>query len=107
MGLYHSFSVIVVRDKRGDLVFSLSKRVETNLPLQVEAKAINWAASLAVERGSKNLVVKNDTKACIEALKLLLIQVLGESQSHLPTLFSRHLMANTLFLGRVGESQTK
>ena len=70
VGLYHSFSVIVVRDKRGDLVFSLSKRVETNLPLQVEAKAINWAASLAVERGSKNLVVKNDTKACIEALKL-------------------------------------
>ena len=70
MGLYDSFSVIVVRDKRGDLVFFLSKRVETNLPLQVEAKAINWVASLAIEHGSKNLVVKSDTKACIEALKL-------------------------------------
>ena len=70
VGLYHSLIVIVARDKRGDLVFFLSKRVETNLPLQVEAKAINWATSLAVERGFKNLVVESDTKAYIEALKL-------------------------------------
>ena len=46
-------------------------------------------------------------KPALKLLNCLLIWFLGESQSHLPTLFSRHLMANTLFLGRVRESQTK
>ena len=34
---------VVARDWRGELVFACTKRVYTNLPLQVEAEAIKWA----------------------------------------------------------------
>ena len=44
-------------------------RVETNLPLQVEAEAINLATCVAVNRGFENVVVESDVKACIESLK--------------------------------------
>ena len=43
--------------------------VETNLPLQVEAEAINLATCVAVNRGFENVVVESNAKACIEALK--------------------------------------
>ena len=69
VGLDHSFIAIVVRDWRGALIFSLSKRVETNLPLQAKAKAINLVTRLAVDHGFENVVVESDAKACIEALK--------------------------------------
>ncbi|KAL0006931.1 hypothetical protein SO802_008433 [Lithocarpus litseifolius] len=69
VGLNHSFIAIVARDWRGDLIFSLSKRVETNLPLQAEAEAINLATCVAVNRGFENVVVESDAKVCIEALK--------------------------------------
>ena len=62
--LNHSFIVIVAKDWRGVLIFSLSKRVETNLPLQVKAEAINLATYLAIECG-----FESDAKACIEAVK--------------------------------------
>ena len=51
VGLDHSFIAIVARDWRGVLIFSLSKWVETNLPLQVKAEAINLATYLAIECG--------------------------------------------------------
>ncbi|KAK7852129.1 hypothetical protein CFP56_040114 [Quercus suber] len=69
VGLNHSFIAIVARDWRGDLIFSLSNRVETNLPLQVEAEAINLATCVVVNCGFENVVVESDAKACIEALK--------------------------------------
>ena len=69
VGLDHSFIAIVARDWRGALIFSLSKRVETNLPLQVEIEAINLVTHLAIDRGFENVVVESDAKACIEALK--------------------------------------
>ena len=69
VGLDHSFIAIVARDWRGDLIFSLSKRVETNLPLQVEAEAINLATCVVVSHGFENVVVESDAKACIEALR--------------------------------------
>ena len=53
------------------MIFSLSKRVETNLSLQAKAEAINLATRLAVDRGFQNVVVKSDAKTCIEALKAL------------------------------------
>uniref|UniRef100_A0A7N2RE27 RNase H type-1 domain-containing protein n=1 Tax=Quercus lobata TaxID=97700 RepID=A0A7N2RE27_QUELO len=49
IGENNSYIAIVARDWRGALVFALSKRVETNVPVQVEAEAINWATQLAVE----------------------------------------------------------
>ena len=51
VGLDHSFIAIVARDWRGDLIFSMSKRVETNLLIQAEAKAINLATCVAVNHG--------------------------------------------------------
>lgn len=67
--LNYSFIVIMARDWRGVLIFSLSKRVETNPPLQAKAKAINLAIRLVVECDFENVVIESDVKACIEALK--------------------------------------
>ena len=47
----------------------MSKRVETNLPIQAEVKAINLAACVAVNRGFKYVVVESNAKTCIDALK--------------------------------------
>ena len=69
VGLDHSFIAIVAKDWRGALIFSLSKRVETNLPLQAEVEAINLTIHLVVELGYENVVVESDAKTCIEALK--------------------------------------
>ena len=69
MGLDHSLIAIVVRDWTGDLIFSMSKRVETNLPIQVEAEAINLATCVAINRGFEHVVVESDAEACIDALK--------------------------------------
>ena len=69
MGLDQSFIAIVARDWRGDLIFSMSKRVETNLPIQVEAEAINLVTCVAVNHGLEYVVVESDDKACIDALK--------------------------------------
>ena len=38
VGLDHSFIAIVVRDWRGVLIFSMSKRVETNFPIQARSE---------------------------------------------------------------------
>ena len=80
VGMDHSFIAILVRDWRGDLFFSLSKWVETNLPLQAEAEAINWVTHVVVNRGFENVVVESNAKACIEALKAPTDAYLGESQ---------------------------
>ena len=64
MVLNHSFIVIVARDWKGVLIFSLSRWVETNLPFQVKVEAINF------ECGFENVEVESDAKACIEALKV-------------------------------------
>ena len=69
VGLDHSFIAIVVRDWRGVLIFSMSKRVETNFPIQAEAEAINLATCVAVNRGFEYVVVESDAKSCIDALK--------------------------------------
>ena len=69
MGLDHSLIAIVVRDWKGDLIFSMSKRVETKLPIQAKAKAINLATCVVVNRGFEHVVVESDAKACIDALK--------------------------------------
>ena len=80
VGLDHSFIAIVAREWKGGLIFSLSKQVETNLPLQVKAEAINLVTRIAVNCGFENVVVENDAKACIEALKAPLMPCLEESQ---------------------------
>ncbi|XP_050248620.1 uncharacterized protein LOC126695864 [Quercus robur] len=70
VGLDHSFIAIVARDWRGDLIFSMSKRVKTNIPIQAEAEAINLATCVTVNRGFEFVVVESDAKACIDALKV-------------------------------------
>ena len=69
VGLDHSLIAIVARDWRGDLIFSMSKQLETNLPIQAEAEAINLATCVAVNRGFEHVVVESDAEACIDALK--------------------------------------
>ena len=44
VGSDKSFIAIVARDWRGELVFAYTKQVETNVPVQAEAEAINWAS---------------------------------------------------------------
>ena len=51
VGLDHSLIAIMARDWRGDLIFSMSKRVETNLPIQAKADAINLATCVAITVG--------------------------------------------------------
>ena len=43
IGEKNSYIAIVARDWRGAIVFTLSKRAETTVPVQAEAEAINWA----------------------------------------------------------------
>ncbi|KAK7822242.1 hypothetical protein CFP56_036642 [Quercus suber] len=69
VGLDHSFIAIVARDCRGYLILSMSKRVESILPIQAEAEAINLATCVTVNRGFEYVVVESNAKACIDALK--------------------------------------
>ena len=43
------YVAIVARDWRVTLVFAMSKRVETIIPLQADAEAINWATQQALK----------------------------------------------------------
>lgn len=59
----------VARDWRGELVFACSKRVNTTLPLQAEAEAINRAVNLALNLDFDSIcIVTESPKACIDAL---------------------------------------
>ncbi len=49
VGLSYSSIAVVARDWRGKVVLALSKKVNTTIPLQVEAEAILWATSIAAE----------------------------------------------------------
>lgn len=59
---------MVARDWRGKLVFAYSKRVDTNIPVQAEAKAIFWALHLAKKVDASHFVIESDSKICTDAI---------------------------------------
>ena len=105
--LDHSFIAIVARDWRGDLIFSMSKRVETNLLIQAEVEAINLATCVAVNRGFKYVVVESDAKTCIDALKAPFDEMPRRISSITTDNFCGHSVVRNLFssgvLGALGK----
>ena len=69
IGKDYSVIAAVARDWRGALVFALSKKANTNVPLQVEAKALLWSVQLARSFNGIKVVIEGDSKMCIEALR--------------------------------------
>ena len=59
---------MVARDWRGSLVFSLSKKVYTNVPVQAEAEALRWSVYLAMDKNFSNVVFESDSQICIRAI---------------------------------------
>lgn len=59
---------MVARDWRGKLVFSYSKRVNTNIPVQAEAEAILWALHLAKKADAWRLsnFIENVQVLCVD-----------------------------------------
>ena len=53
---------------RGVLVFAMTKRVETIIPLQAEAETINWATQRALKLDVYYIIMESDAKVCVEAI---------------------------------------
>jgi hypothetical protein len=59
---------VVARDWRGNLVFAFSKRVDTNIPIQVETEALLQAASIASRYRILAVCLESDCQVCIQGL---------------------------------------
>jgi hypothetical protein len=66
VGPNHAAIAIVARDWRGSLVFSLSKKVYINVPIQAEA--LRWSVYLAMDKKFSNVVFESDSQICIRAI---------------------------------------
>ena len=66
VGMEHSYVAVVVRDWRRTLVFTWSKKVNTKVPVQAEAKAFLWAVQLASQMHFKKVIIEGDSKNCVE-----------------------------------------
>ena len=62
------YATMVVKDRRGELVFANSMKVNTTLPLQAEVEAIKWALSLAPTMGNKFIIVESNSQSCVQIL---------------------------------------
>ena len=80
MGPRYSTIAVVVRDWRGELVFAGSMKVNTTLPLQVEAIAIRWAISLAPAIGGESVLVESDSQVVVQLLSNLAVPPSLENQ---------------------------
>ena len=58
----------VARDRKGELVFAGSRKVNTTLPLLAEAEAIKWALSLVPAMGNDCIIVESDCQYCVNLL---------------------------------------
>ena len=58
----------MARDRRGELVFAGSMKVNTTLPLLAEAEAIKWALSLVPAMGNDCIIVESDCQYCVNLL---------------------------------------
>uniref|UniRef100_A0A2N9ET81 Reverse transcriptase domain-containing protein n=2 Tax=Fagus sylvatica TaxID=28930 RepID=A0A2N9ET81_FAGSY len=81
IGQNYSVLAVVARDWRGNLVFALSKKVNTNVPVQAEAEALRWAVSLALARDLSNVVFESDSQICINAVVQSISKPLWRIQS--------------------------
>ncbi|KAL0010997.1 hypothetical protein SO802_006105 [Lithocarpus litseifolius] len=68
VGDLSSCIAIVARDWRGNLVFAISKKVNTNVPVQAEAFAILLAVHIAINFSCCSCIIESDCKVCIEAI---------------------------------------
>ena len=68
VGLRFSSIATVARDRKGELVFAGSRKVNTTLPLLAEAEAIKWALSLAPAMGYDCIIVESDCQYCVNLL---------------------------------------
>ena len=50
------------------MVLVVSKKVNTTIPLQAEAKALFWAANIAVELGIVRVFIESDSKSCVDCI---------------------------------------
>lgn len=58
----------MARDWRGELIFACSKKVNTNLPFQAEAEAVNCAIKLSANLDFVAIFIESDSKVVVEAL---------------------------------------
>ena len=72
VGPRFSSIVVVVRDKRGELVFVSSIKVNTTLPLQAKAEVIRWAFSLAPVLVGET-VVESNSQSIFQLLSNLVV----------------------------------
>ena len=70
VGDLSSCIAIVVRDWRGKLVFAISKKVNTNIPVQAKANAILLAVHIALNFSFCNCIIESDCKVCIDAIRV-------------------------------------
>jgi hypothetical protein len=66
VGSRFSSIAVVARDWQGNLVFAFSKKVNTIIPLQVEAKALFWAGQLASSHELGKVILKSDCKLVVD-----------------------------------------
>ena len=71
VGPRFSAIAVVMRDWRGELVFAGSMKVNTTLPLQVEAEAVIWAISLAPALDGDYVHVESDSQVVVSLLSNL------------------------------------
>ena len=67
VGMEFSCVAVVARDWRGELVFALSKKAKTIIPLQAEMEAIWWSVQ-ALHHGFSAVCFESDSSSCIEVL---------------------------------------
>ena len=51
------------------LVFAISKKVNTNIPIQAEANAIQLVVHIALNFSFCNCIIESDCKVCIDAIR--------------------------------------
>ncbi len=68
VGPVFSNVAVVARYWRGTVVLATSKKVNTTIPLQVEAEAILWATQLAKDLEVAEVWFESDSKLCMDAI---------------------------------------
>ena len=73
--LNDSAVAVVARNWRGRLVFAVSSRVDTNIPVQAEAEAIRLAAITALKHNIPLAIFESDSKVCVQSLNSSILVV--------------------------------